>query len=62
MSSDLIGFFISIVSVWLGKKPASKILSYGYHRSEVIGAIGSIVLIWIITAFLLYEATIRIIN
>ena len=62
MSSDLIGFFISIVSIWLGRKPASKVLSYGYHRSEVIGAITSIFLIWILTIYLIYEATNRIIN
>ena len=62
MFSDLSGFFISIVSIWVGTKPASKGLSYGYHRAEVIGALGSIVLIWGLTIILLYEATDRIIN
>ena len=45
-------------------------MSYGYHRSEVIGAVGSIGLIWVLkqtnlqvlTVLLLYEATHRIIN
>jgi len=62
MFSDLSGFFISIMSIWVGTRPASKKLSYGYHRAEVIGALGSIVLIWGLTIVLLYEATMRIIN
>lgn len=62
MFSDLSGFFISIMSIWIGTRPASKKLSYGYHRAEVIGALGSIVLIWGLTIVLLYEATNRIIN
>lgn len=62
MFSDLTGFFISIFSVWIGTKPASMKLSYGYHRAEVIGALASIVLIWGLTILLLYEATHRIIE
>ena len=37
-------------------------MSFGYHRAEVIGALGSIILIWGLTILLLYEATMRIIN
>lgn len=62
MFSDLSGFAISIFSVWYATKPASKKLTFGYHRSEVLGAIGSVVLIWGITIMLLYEATHRIIT
>ncbi|KAL4497071.1 hypothetical protein ABPG72_002227 [Tetrahymena utriculariae] len=62
MFSDLSGFFISIFSVWIGQRPASSKLSYGYHRAEVIGAMASIVLIWGLTILLLYEATHRVIT
>lgn len=61
MFSDVSGFFISIFSVWIGAKPASVKLSFGYHRAEVIGALGSIILIWGLTILLLYEATHRVI-
>jgi len=47
MFSDLSGFMISIFSIWLGQRPASKIMSFGYHRAEVIGALASIILIWV---------------
>lgn len=47
MFSDFSGFMISIFSIWMGQKPASKLMSFGYHRAEVIGALASIVLIWV---------------
>jgi Co/Zn/Cd efflux system component len=37
-------------------------MSYGYHRSEVLGALASIILIWGIIVFLLIEAVHRLIN
>jgi zinc transporter 2 len=37
-------------------------MSYGYHRAEIIGALVSIILIWALTLWLLYEATLRIIK
>lgn len=40
-------------------KPTQK-SSFGYHRSEVLGALGSIFIIWIMVAWLFYEATRRI--
>lgn len=60
--SDLSGFFISIFSIYLGQRPASGVMSFGYHRAEVIGAMASIVLIWGLTVVLVYEATMRIVQ
>ncbi|CAD8205443.1 unnamed protein product [Paramecium octaurelia] len=62
MFSDMSGFFISIFSIWLGQRPASQKMSFGYHRAEVIGALGSIILIWGLTILLFYEATVRVIE
>jgi len=58
--SDLSAFIISIFAISIGKKPPYKIYSFGYHRAEVFGAMGSIVTIWILTAFLIKEACERI--
>ena len=60
--SDLLGFLISIISIHISRKVAKNDMSYGYHRAEIIGALVSIVLIWALTIWLLYEATLRIIN
>jgi zinc transporter 2 len=62
LASDLVGFAISIFSLKMATKPATKSLSFGYHRSEIIGTLVSLVLIWGLTIWLVYEATLRIFN
>lgn len=60
--SDLSGFLISMVSLWIALRPADKTLTYGYHRAEVIGALSSVLIIWCLTAWLIFEAFQRIYN
>ena len=60
--SDLFGFLISILSILISRKSASSEMSYGYHRAEIIGALVSVTLIWGLTVWLLYEATLRLIT
>ena len=62
MLSDLVGFLIAFVSVYVSQKPANPIHSYGYHRAEVIGSLTSILIIWGLTIWLLSEAIKRIEN
>lgn len=37
-------------------------MSFGFHRAEVIGALVSVLLIWVVTAVLVYMAIQRVIN
>ena len=60
--SDLLGFALSIFALYIGLGDPSKTLSYGYQRAEVIGALTSIILIWGLTLWLIYEAILRVIN
>jgi zinc transporter 2 len=60
--SDFLGFIISIVSIYISRSRANHQMSFGYHRAEVIGALVSVTLIWGLTIWLLYEATLRMIN
>ncbi|KAJ3052098.1 hypothetical protein HK097_006899 [Rhizophlyctis rosea] len=60
--SDIAGFAISLVALYLTQQPATKRHSYGFYRAEIIGAILSVFLIWILTAFLLLEAVERVRN
>ena len=60
--SDLLGFLISIISILISRKITKNNMSYGYHREEIIGVLASLILIWALTIWLLYEATLRIIN
>ena len=58
--SDFSGFAISIVAVLLGRLPATRSISFGFHRFEIIGALGSVLLIWGLTIWLIAEAIDRI--
>jgi cation diffusion facilitator family transporter len=46
MFSDVAGFMISFVSIYISKRPTNFNNSYGYHRVEVLGAICSVFFIW----------------
>jgi solute carrier family 30 (zinc transporter), member 2 len=59
LASDLIGFAISIISLNIAQRKSDNKNSFGYHRAEVIGSIVSLSSIWIMTIFLLGEATKR---
>jgi len=37
-------------------------MSFGFHRAEVIGALCSVLMIWVVTAVLVYMAVLRTIN
>lgn len=37
-------------------------MSFGWYRAEVIGALTSVLLIWVVTGVLVYLAVLRIIN
>ena len=60
--SDFLGFIISILSIYISRRVATTEMSFGFHRAEIIGALVSITLIWGLTIWLLYEATLRMIE
>eukprot|EP01022_Parablepharisma_sp_SALTPOND_P001360 TRINITY_DN106186_c0_g1_i1.p1 TRINITY_DN106186_c0_g1~~TRINITY_DN106186_c0_g1_i1.p1 ORF type:complete len:417 (+),score=10.90 TRINITY_DN106186_c0_g1_i1:59-1252(+) len=60
--SDFSGFLISLTAIWLSQRPASGVMTFGYHRAEIIGALSSVVLIWALTFWLVSEAICRVIE
>ena len=62
MCSDVLGFAVSICSVFISMRKPNPSHSYGYHRAEVLGAMCSVVIIWIMIIVLCVEATIRLMN
>lgn len=60
--TDLASFLISLFSIWLASRPASKQYNFGWHRAEVVGALTSVLLIWVITGILVYIAVERLIS
>jgi len=59
MLSDVGGFIVSLVALQLAEMEATKEYSYGFKQAEVLGALFSIMIVWGLTAVLLYEAVFR---
>ncbi|KAM3927637.1 proton-coupled zinc antiporter SLC30A8 [Leptodactylus fuscus] len=59
---DLSSFLISLCSLCLASKPATKRLTYGWYRAEIVGAMLSMVTIWVVTGVLVYLACERILH
>jgi zinc transporter 2 len=60
MFSDVAGFMISFLSIYISQNKASHVYSMGYHRAEILGAFASIFLIWGLLVWLNIEAVHRI--
>lgn len=62
MLTDVVGILFSLLALWLSTKPPTKRFTFGLHRLEVVSAVFSVVLIYILTGILLYEAVQRTIH
>ncbi|XP_076027373.1 putative proton-coupled zinc antiporter SLC30A4 [Genypterus blacodes] len=62
MLTDVVGILFSLLALWLSSKPPTKRFTFGLHRLEVVSAIVSVLLIYILTGVLLYEAVQRTIQ
>ncbi|XP_025977071.2 probable proton-coupled zinc antiporter SLC30A4 [Dromaius novaehollandiae] len=62
MLTDLSGIILTLLALWLSAKSPTKKFTFGFHRLEVLSAIISVLLVYILMAFLLYEAVQRTIH
>lgn len=62
--SDISGFAVSIAAAYYAAQKTSEShhFSYGFHRVEVLGALASILSVWLVTGILVFEAVQRIFN
>ncbi|KUF85816.1 hypothetical protein AM588_10001075 [Phytophthora nicotianae] len=60
--TDVAAFCISLFAIWMSTRPATNRLSYGFQRTEVIGAVTSVLVLWVLTGVLVYAAVIRFIE
>jgi len=59
--SDVAAFAISLFSLWAAGWEATPRQSYGFFRIEILGALVSIQLIWLLAGIIVYEAIDRLI-
>ncbi|XP_044741771.1 zinc transporter 2-like isoform X2 [Chrysoperla carnea] len=60
--TDFASFMISLFSLWMATRPATQRMPFGWYRAEVIGALTSVLMIWVVTGILVYMAIQRIIE
>ncbi|KAH7424872.1 hypothetical protein KP509_11G029000 [Ceratopteris richardii] len=60
--SDVAGFAISLFAIWASSWEATPRQSYGFFRLEILGALLSIQLIWLLTGIIVYEAIYRMVH
>ncbi|XP_066600919.1 proton-coupled zinc antiporter SLC30A2-like isoform X5 [Prorops nasuta] len=60
--TDFASFMISLFSIWVAGKPATRKMPFGWYRAEVIGALTSVLLIWVVTGILFYMAIERVVH
>ncbi|KAK3522555.1 hypothetical protein QTP86_023292 [Hemibagrus guttatus] len=60
--TDFGSMMVSLFSLWISSRPPTKIMNFGWHRSEILGALISIMSIWIVTGVLVYLAVERIVK
>ncbi|RXN06202.1 zinc transporter 3 [Labeo rohita] len=58
--TDFGSMMVSLFSLWISSRPPTKIMNFGWHRSEILGALISVMSIWIVTGVLVYLAIERI--
>ncbi|XP_051955085.1 zinc transporter 2-like [Xyrauchen texanus] len=60
--TDFGSMMVSLFSLWISSRPATKTMNFGWHRSEILGALISVMSIWIVTGVLVYLAIERIVK
>lgn len=59
MLTDSIALMLALFAFWIAGRPSTPKMSFGYHRAEILGALTGGLLIWFLTALLIYEAVSR---
>ncbi|XP_007178741.1 proton-coupled zinc antiporter SLC30A2 isoform X2 [Balaenoptera acutorostrata] len=60
--TDFASMLISLFSLWMASRPATKTMNFGWQRAEILGALLSVLSIWVVTGVLVYLAVERLIS
>ena len=60
MLTDSMALMLGLFAFWIAARPSNAKMTFGYHRAEILGALTSGLLIWFLTAMLVYEGIHRI--
>ena len=54
--TDVIGIALALLAIWFAQRPASSGRTFGYLRWEILAAVANAVMLFLIAAFVLFEA------
>ena len=57
--TDLAAILLSLFALWVAARPARAGKTYGYLRAEILGALLNGLFLWVVVAFLFFEAVRR---
>lgn len=60
--TDVAGFALSLFAIWASGWEATPLQTFGFSRLEILGALGSILFIWLLTGILVFEAIKRLLT
>ncbi|CAG13210.1 unnamed protein product [Tetraodon nigroviridis] len=60
--TDFGSIAISLFSLWLSSRPPTGVMTFGWHRAEILGMLLSVVSIWAVTAALVLSAGQRLVH
>ncbi|HEV3109353.1 MAG TPA: cation diffusion facilitator family transporter [Candidatus Binataceae bacterium] len=60
--TDLAAILLSLFALWVAARPARAGKTYGYLRAEILGALLNGLFLWVVVAFLVFEAVRRFNN
>ncbi|XP_066494836.1 proton-coupled zinc antiporter SLC30A2 [Tiliqua scincoides] len=60
--TDFASMMISLFSLWMSSRPPTKTMNFGWHRAEILGALVSVLSIWVVTGVLVYLAVQRLLS
>jgi cobalt-zinc-cadmium efflux system protein len=62
MFTDIAALCLSLLTLWIAARPATSGKTYGYLRAEILGALFNGLFLWMLVAFIWFEAAERLRN
>ncbi|MDO8730597.1 MAG: cation diffusion facilitator family transporter [Candidatus Omnitrophota bacterium] len=59
MATDAAALGMSLFACWIARQPATRTKTYGFYRTEILAAFLNGLTLWLIVAWIVYEATRR---
>ncbi|UCB43182.1 MAG: cation transporter [Dehalococcoidales bacterium] len=62
MLVDALALSISLIAIWIARRPADTAKTYGYHRVEIMAALANGVILVLVAVFIFYQAYQRLLD